>query len=273
MECKGLILPTEKNSPPKRLEDSIITIYGRKGIGKTSLASQFQNSLTFMFESGRRNLRIMMVPEEGGPKLDWNTFLEYVGLAIESDRVSTLVVDTVDRAYDACLTEVCRRAGCKHPQDKNDWGKTWGEVKAEFAAVLQTIQDSGKGLILLSHETPKALTKSTTGFRREDSEKTFQYERMEPTCSKQAFEIIQEICDYVFYYGFREEFRSITVRSPNDLVWTSCGLADQFLDPDGNPLKCFKVGSSPEEAYANLVAAHRNEVFDIDYIPPRKKGN
>lgn len=267
----GLSLPTTKNVPPQRLEDSIITLFGRKGIGKTSLAAQFSRSLTFMFEAGRRNLAIRMVPEKDGPKLDWNAFIEYVDLALQADDIDTLVIDTVDRCYDACLQEVCRRAGCKHPQDKNDWGKTWGEVKAEFASVLQLIQESGKGLILISHEAPKPLTKSVTGFRREDAEKVFQYERMEPTCSKQAFEVIQEICDYVFYYGFREEFRTITVRSPNDLVWTSCGLADKFLDPDGNPVKCFKVGSTPEEAYANLRAASENELFDIDYIPPRKK--
>lgn len=262
----ALSLPSQENSPPTELNDSIITIFGRKGIGKTSLAAQFENSLTFMFERGRRNLPIRQVE-----KLDWERTLGYVELALEDDSVSTLVMDTVDRMYEQCMAYVCKRAGCSHPNDKNDYGKTWQAVKMEFDALLGVIQDSGKGLILLSHETPKPLTKLSKGLKREDSEAVFQYERMEPTCSKQAFETIQEICDYVLYYGYTDEYRTITVRSPNDTAWTSCGIGEAFLDPDGNPIQTFKVGNTPKEAYKSLIAAHANELYDINYIPPRKK--
>jgi hypothetical protein len=223
-----------------------------------------------MFERGRRNLAIKQVPQAGEERLDWARFLEYLNLAIESDDIDTLVIDTIDRAYEKCMEYVCEQSGCEHPNDKNDFGKTWQAVKAGFVGALTLIQESGKGLVLISHETTKPLTKSSKGLLREDSEKVFQYERCEPTCSKQAFETIQEICDYVFYYSFQTEFRSITVRSPSDVAWTSCGVEDRFLDPDGTPLKCFKVGNSPEEAYNNLLAAFNNEVFDIDYTPPKK---
>lgn len=263
------ILPEVANIPPERLEDSIIVIYGRKGIGKTSLAAQFNRSLVCMFESGRRNLPIVMVPGKDEPKLDWQTFKEYAEAFIESDKFDTLVVDTMDRAYDACLADVCRHLGCEHPQDKNDYGKTWNAVKDEFRAVMEVIKASGKGLVLLSHETPKPLNKASKTLKRDGVAAETLLERFEPSCSKQAFEVIQEICDYVFYYGYREEYRCITVRSPNDIVWTSCGMGEQFLDPDGTPISSFKVGNSPKDAYISLQEAYGNQLRDFDYEEPR----
>lgn len=243
-------------------------VYGRKGIGKSTLASGSPDSLTAMFERGRRNLEILMVPQEGEPKLYWEAFKGYVNLFIESD-LKTLSVDTVDRAYDACMAWVCRENGCTHPNDQNDFGKTWGMIKREFDDLFGLIHESGKGLIFVSHETPKPLVKTTKGLRREDSTVST-LERMEPSCSKQAFEVIQEICDYVFYYGYRDEHRCITVRSPNDLAWTSCGISNSFLDPNGNPINTFKVGSA-ENAYQSLVDAHANKLYDYDYEEPKKE--
>lgn len=269
-EVKEFKLPTLANIPPERLADSIIVIYGRKGIGKTSIAAQFERALVCMFESGRRNLPIVMVPEKGQPKLDWLSFRGYVEAFIDSEDYDTLVIDTMDRAYDKCLEFVCENLGCTHPHDKNDFGKTWNAVKDEFRAILEIIKDSGKGLVLLSHETPKPLNKAGKTMKRDGVAAEALLERFEPSCSKQAFEVIQEICDYVFYYGYREEYRCITVRSPSDIVWTSCGMGERFLDPDGTPLNTFKVGNSPKEAYETLIAAHGNEVRDFDYVEPRE---
>ena len=265
----NLSLPVEANVPPSNLSESIVMIYGRKGIGKTSLASQFEGSLTFMFERGRRNLPIRQIPAKDEEKLNWERFLGYVELCLADDSVQTLVIDTVDRAYERCMEFVCSRLGCSHPNDMNDYGKTWNAVKQEFCDVLGRIQDSGKGLILISHEAPKPLTKKSKGLKRQGDGSVFQYERMEPTCSKQAFETIQEVCDYVLYYSFREEYRTITVRSPDDTAWTSCGIGDTFLDVDGNLVNCFVVGGEPKVAYQNLIAAYKNELRDIDYIPPK----
>lgn len=267
---KKVLLPKVVNTPPQELKDSIIVVYGRKGIGKTSLFGQDPKTLTCMFERGRRNLPIMMVPQDGEPELDWETFLSVVEAFIDTPDFTTLVVDTVDRAYDCCMEYVCKLANCKHPNDKNDFGKTWQAIRTEFQAVLGLIQDSGKGLVLLSHETPKPLNKQGKGMIRDGVAAEMQLERIEPSCGKQAFEVIQEICDYVLYYGYREEYRCLTVRSPSDIVWTSCGMGDRFLDPDGNPVNTFKVGNSPKEAYQALIDAHANKLRDFDYAEPKE---
>jgi len=267
---KTIELPLDDNVPPDALSQVISCIYGRKGIGKTSLGAMFPDALTFMFERGRRNLPIRQIPKAGEVALDWTRFTDYVEMFISSNYM-TMIVDTVDRAYDRCMEAVCKRNGCTHPNQKNDYGDTWKQVSAEFDALFGMVQDSGKGLVFLSHEKPKPLTKRSKGMTREDSESEFEFERMEPSCSNQAFAVIQEICDYVFYYGFVDEFRTITVRSENDLCWTSCGIGGTFLNPDGSTINTFKVGTTPQEAYENLVGAFNNEGQDMDWKPPRKK--
>ena len=260
-----LILPTEANVPPERLSDSVVMIYGRKGIGKSSLAAQFPNALTFMFERGRRNLPIMQLPKKGENKLTWAKFVDYVELFLESD-FKTAVIDTIDRAYLCCYEHVCKQAGVNTPDEHQASYTIWDNIAGEFESVLSMIQDSDKGLVLLSHEKARPLIAKIKGLRREDEDSTFVYERLEPSCKPAAFRYIQEICDFVFYYGFADEFRCLTVRSPNDIAWTSCGMSDTFLDPDGKPVSTFKVGTSADEAYLNLNASYNNELFDVDHI-------
>ena len=270
LKDEPLTLPTKKNIPPSDLSESVIMIYGRKGIGKTSLAAMFEKSLTFMFERGRRNLEIMQVPQKKEARLDWKRFIDYVELFLDSD-FETGVIDTIDRAYITCYQYVCNEYGIKTPENYASPYTVWDSIGGEFDSVLSLIQESDKGLILLSHEKARPLITKIAGLRREDEENTFRYERLEPSCKPAAFRFIQEICDFVLYYGFAEEYRCITVRSPNDVAWTSCGMSDRFLDPDGNPINTFKVGTSPTEAYESLCRANNNELYDIDYIPPRKK--
>ena len=270
-KAEKLSLPTAKNEPPKELHESVLLIYGRKGIGKTSLAAQFPKSLTFMFERGRRNLPIMQVPQKGEGRLDWSRFKDYLSMFLDSSEFDTAVIDTIDRAYIACYQYICGEYRIKTPEGYASPYTVWDSIASEFESVLSIIQESDKGLILLSHEKPRPLTTKIKGLRREDEENTFLYERLEPSCKPAAFRFIQEICDFVLYYGFMEEYRCITVRSPQDTAWTSCGMADRFIDPEGELINTFKVGKSAQEAYDTLCRANNNEVFDIDYIPKRKK--
>lgn len=269
-ETNTVELPTERNVPPSDLSESIILIYGQKGIGKTSLAAQFHNSLAFMFERGRRNLSIFQVPQKGEPKLTWETFLEYVEAFLDSDDFSSAIIDTIDGAYMACFAHVCEEHGVSDPSEYQQGYKLWDEIATTFAAPFSIIQESGKGLVLLSHDKTRPLMTKKKGLKRDelDDESTVAFERLEPTCKPAAFRFIQEICDFVFYYGYRDGYRAITVRSPHNIHWVSCGVPDRFLDPDGNTIETFKVGNSPEEAYSALLAAYNNGVRDIDYIAP-----
>lgn len=263
-------LPGEANEPPTSLEEVIVTIFGRKNIGKSSLAALFEGAVTFMFERGRRNLSIFQIPKKGEPDLDWVRFRAYRDLICGSSDFVRPVFDTIERAYECCFQCVCREHGVTHPDEKDKPYLLWNAIKYEFEEVVNSFKDAGKPPIFVSHEKLKPLIKKAPGLRRDGMEEsTIKYDRIEPSISGQALAVIEEICDYVFYYGYKDGKRTITVRSPLDIIWTACGMGDEtFRDPDNNPVECFAVGNSAEEAYKTVLAAFNNQIRDIDYIPP-----
>ena len=244
-------LPTELNVPPTDLSDFVTLLFGEKGIGKTSLASQFKRPITAQWEPGRRHLPILMVPKRGEPPLNWLRYKEYQRLALESRNIDTIVNDTIDRAYRACLQQVCKERGYTHPNDAKDYGQTWSAVNNEFEDTLNEIHASGKTPVFISHAKYKdvedALTRTST-------------EMFVPTASDKCLEYMRAVCDFVFCLTKRETERVIVVRGTST-VFASCGVPDTFLCPDtGKPLAEIPMGSSPKEAYRNLCLGFQNKI-------------
>lgn len=280
-------LPTKPNEPPSELADSVICIYGRKGVGKSTLANMLEiegkKTLSLSLEKGRRNLRIL----QRSP----NTFEDAIGYRDEfigNDKFGLLVTDTVDRLHEMATAHVLEEAGVasinKAPQ--GDRPALWNEIAATFGGFFWPIMEANKGLVLISHEQTrefenrkvKALKKkmyeSLEGDDDEDSafdSAGEKIERIQPSCSPAAFREIEQICNFVFYYGYMGRERCITVRDPGDYVWVSSGDDEHFLDPDGEPIYSFSVANSPDKAYDDLLAAFNNEKRDINYKPPRRE--
>lgn len=267
-----LYLPTEPNEPPTSLDDVIIMLYGRKNIGKSSLAAAFPDSLTMMAEAGRKNLSIMQVPKQGEPALTWNRCLKYRDMVCESDQFSRVNFDTVDQMYQLCFTSVCKDAGVRHPDSSAKPYELWNGIKAEFKEFVLSFREAGKGVTFVSHEKIKPLITKAKGLKRDgEDESSVKIDRIEPSCTGQVMDVVTEICDYVLYYHYKDAKRAIMVRSPQDIAWTACGMGETFCDPNGNLIECFEVGNSAAEAYENIVKAFNNELYDMDYVPPPKE--
>lgn len=252
----GLVLPgpDELNQPPDSLSSYVVALYGRKGIGKTSLAASFPGAIIGQAEEGRKNLEIRQYPlwEE-----DWPVYREFIEKCIDDDTVETVGIDTIDRWYDKCLAYCCDEMGVAHPNDANDYGKTWNEIYKKFSGVLNSVSRAGKGLIVLSHANTR-----TVETRVGDS-----YDEIEPSCQKGPRKWMQEVCDLVFYYDYHEKHRSISVRpisEANTECWCSCGPGStHFRDPAGEPLSIFHINDNdPKKAYADLEAAFHNKLWD-----------
>jgi hypothetical protein len=280
-------LPLKPNEPPEELADSVIAIYGRKGIGKSTLANQLniegKKTLTMMAEKGRRNLRILQVtPHKFEDAIGYRD--EFLG----SDKYGLFIADTIDRIHEMATAYVCEEAGVKGvlKAPQGDRPALWNEIAAVFGGFFWPILEAQKGLVLISHEQTrelenrkvKALKKKMYEARDGEDEDDLAFdssgekiERIQPSCSPAAFREIEQICNFVFYYGYMGRERCITVRDPGDYVWVSSGDDEHFLDPDGEPIYSFAVGNSPEKAYNDLLAAYNNELRDINYKPPRRK--
>lgn len=269
------LLPESPNELPDSLDDVMVLIYGRKAIGKSSLCAAFPGNITYMFETGRQNLRIYQIPGKG-QKLDWDSALRYRDEICSTDRFQRVTIDTAQACYEACFAWCCKEAGVSHPDSCSRPYELWKVIKQEFFDFVMSFRDGGKGVTFVAHEVVKPLVTKAKGLRRDEiEESTVKYDRMEPKVTGQVLDVITEVCDYVFYYHYHEAKRALMVRSPYDVAWTACGMGETFLDPDGNPINAFELGNSPKEAYDSLNAAFQNERWDIDAIPPstrRSKG-
>jgi hypothetical protein len=263
----SLVLPTSFNEPPTSLLDSVFMFHGEKGIGKTSLLSQFPGSLAFMFERLRKNLKIMMVSPE-----DWEQFKGFVELFLDDPKFKFAFIDTLDAAYLACFKYVCAEYHCKIPEGHATPYVVWDAIAEEFGALLVMMKMSGKGLAFISHTKARPIVQQRKGLSRDELEESETVNRLEPTCKPAAFRLVQEIADFVFYYGYKpnEGKRIITVRDPYLQHWVACGLEERFLDPDGTQINSFYVGSTVKQAFADFNAAYENKARDVDYTPPRK---
>lgn len=274
-------LPTVPNEVPKNLLDFCWMIFGRKAIGKTTLASLLSKSaktkaLVLMLEKTRRNLRIYQLPKKGEKYPDWLKVLQYAEDFVNSDVFDVLVIDTLDKLYELCFEYVCKQFNVSSPAKAGrDGSGIWVEIAAEFNALLQVLADSGKGIIFISHEKlreleAKRMRQFKEQIKEDEDAEDIKIERIEPSASPAALRAAEEMCDFVLYYGYQDRKRVITVRDKGDYFWVACGVADRFLDPDGNEINSFYVGETPLEAKQNLIKAFNNELRDIDYEPPRR---
>jgi hypothetical protein len=254
--------PGEKSEPLTNLLDYSILIYGKKKIGKTSLAARFPDCIFLMTEPGGKALRIYQV--DISDKVDdrgkiasygWQKFVAYVDL-LEKDsqgeqKFKTVVIDIVDKLYPMCMDYVCNRRGCNHPSEANDYGDTWKAVREEFAKQMDRLLSLGKGVVFLSHSKEQQVS---TYSERE-------FSQVVTTMPNRAEDYLTGIVDVWIFYGYEGEDRVMYIAG-NDYISAGCRLEENFLTPDGDPIAEIPAGNSAQEAYENLLDAFNNELED-----------
>ncbi len=281
---QSLSLPSDPITPPEEFWKQPTCIYGRKAIGKTTIASlvipemlpEGKSVLNMRFEAYRANLEILQVPQPGEPKLNWLRFKQYLALFVEDDRFVIAAIDSLDKCYDACFEEMCEEAGVEHPSEMGrDAPALWDSIRIEFESTLGAVRDVGKSFVFLSHEKE----------RKEETPDGGEVVRRDLSCKPAAAKLIKDICEFVMYMGYADTTvektksadRVIYIRNKDNAVECGCGRPDKFLQPDGRPLYRFKLPGVAEAREENkpvhvLVAetmqqAYDNELWDYDFDP------
>jgi hypothetical protein len=235
------------STPSTKLSEYSLLLFGEKKIGKTSFAAQFPDAMFLMFEPGGKALRIYQALVS-----DWPTFVAYVDELEESDgRFTTVVLDTVDLAYDRCFSHVCSELGIDHPNDERDYGKTWGVIENEFIKQLSRLLNMVGGTVFLSHDQLREVT------HRDGT----QYDRLGPSMPKQASRFLEGVVDIWAYYGYWGRERRILIRG-DELIGAGCRLEENFRTLSGEPVVTIPGGASAKEAYQNFTKAFRNKLAD-----------
>ncbi len=255
----SLQLPTKPNEPSDEFTDYNSMIYGRKQWGKSTLASGYPNSINLQFEPFREGLRIFQV----SPKNHKET-LEYIDL-IKSSEHDRVIFDTVDRCYDMLLVAKCLEISDGKYDHPGKFGRegasVWDAVKTEFENLFIDLMESGKRFTLVSH-AKKVEQKDRDGA---------EWNLIEPTCKPAAWKIAQSMCDFVFHVDFLNGERIITIRDLDNSTLASCNPdIECFLDPQGEPLRRFRIPNDKAASFKGLLAAFNNEVQDYEYIEPAK---
>jgi hypothetical protein len=248
-------LPTELNEPSDDLADYSMLLYGAKKIGKTSLAAQFPKALFLATEPGTKALRVYSLNLES-----WEEFEQCLDeLKSAGKKFSTVVIDTVDLLYEMAFNYICRKKIIDHPQDENDYGRTWKEIRVLFRNAVGALLKADRGVIFISHDT-EADVDGPEG----------SYQRTQPTMSRQAMEEIEAVVDVVAYYGYVGTERVLRVRGAQSMMAGS-RLQEHFNTKKGEPIVEIPMGSSPKEAYKNFILAFENKLSQPTIPRPERE--
>ena len=253
MEPSKFTLPTMKSEPISEIGDMSFLIYGEKKIGKTSLASQFPNALFLAFEKGYSGLSIYVEPMfNKKQRTDWRKFVSFIDLLIKEDHeFRTVVIDTVDEAYSACMEYVCEVEGWTHPSE-GPYGKGWKAVEKEFSTQIGRLVNCSKfGTIFLSHAVEKEFLERTGG----------KYDKIIASMPDQARKLICAVSDCIIFYGYHGEQRLLTVRG-SDSVESGSRMGKHFWVKGG--LERYKELSDKKRKLVEQGMIHSEEVKDLD---------
>lgn len=236
-------LPEKISVPVENLGGYVMLIYGAKKIGKTSLCSMFQNALFLFFESGGKALRIYQEPMSS-----WRKFTRFVELLKRDKKFDTVIIDTADLCYDVCFEETCTLLGCEHPSEIG-WGKGWSTIKKEFVTSINSLTNSGKGVIFISHQKELEI---------EDREGSKVMKKTN-TLSSQARETLEGIVDIWANYDYEKSKRYLTILG-SESKDAGHRLKERFRYTDGSRIRKIEMGNSEKEGYDNFIKAFNNEL-------------
>lgn len=232
-------LPTEKTVPEENLKRYLIMFYGRPGVGKTTLAAQFDDPFFIMTEPGAKSLALYKEDVT-----DWGTMRQVVHALKREKRFQTVVIDTLALAYDMCLRHVSKENDVEHPSEMG-YGKGWTLVETEFNKLLTELSSTGRGIILISHADDKDIEQFDGTFKSMTA----------PDLSKQAMRFIDRSVDLLAYYFYSKNGkRKIRIQATEEIV------AKNRIKGHFQGISVFDAGNSEEEAYKHLVEAFHNRL-------------
>ena len=191
------IFDVKPNVVTRDLSGKSFLIYGERKSGKTTISTKFPKHIILAFEKGYG-----MIPNAMGfPINSWREALEAKkellkdAKAVEKGEKAekeflTVVVDTIDLAYDMCERYILDKEGVEY-LDETEKMRGYRAVSREYDKFFQDIVKAGYTLICISHATSKQV--------KENGEK---YDKTIPTVPDRGFLVVSrlvDVCAYAHY--------------------------------------------------------------------------
>lgn len=181
------LLSLQPSQISRDLRGKFICIYGQPKVGKTTLASKFPDNLLFGFEHGWNAISGAMAVDI--PKWsDFKLYLRQLEKPEIKEKYSTITIDTIGIAWEACEQYICQQNGVQKIGDI-PWGGGYAACKKEFESCLRKITQLGYGLVIIAH-SERRIEKTA-----DDSE----VEIFGPAIPKRAYDIVNQLVDVIGY--------------------------------------------------------------------------
>ena len=242
-------LPTEPTELSKDIRDFSMLIHGEKKIGKTSLLAQEPGTLFLEFDPLQKGVSIYQrqVP-------DWPHFLAYIKLCEEQVaagkfKFRNIVIDGVDLMYKYCFKWSCKQMVIEHPNDENDFGKSWNVINGNYREAFLRLRNlPGVAIRLVCHSKWHE-TKTRGGGSTE---------KLVPTLTASAEEALVGDIDIWAAYAYDGK-RHVLIVKGDERTGAGHRVDHAFRTPEGEMVEEIDLGDSPQEAYRRLVAAFENQ--------------
>lgn len=251
-------LPTEYAEPVNDINEFSFLVHGEKKIGKTTLANCGGRTLFIQFDPMQKAYRRLEIRCR-----TWRTFL---GIMKQLERAlkranfpyDRVCIDGADMWFRACQRFVCEKLVIDHPGDEG-WGRGWDTLRTEFTSGVDRMLDllSRCSVWFLCHSSWKEvdLREGGTG------------NRLLPRLTGIAEEVLNGKVDAWFAMDYAKKGKRIMVIQGDAMT----GAGHRISCPDDGhphfckhdrvtPLRRIPMGTSPQEGYANLIAAFNNKL-------------
>lgn len=235
----------EPNIPPDNLSSYNILVYGREGIGKTTLISMLGKVYFNMFEKNNSLVGLYM-----NYISEWEDFLDYKDDFLENhvSKFNGVSIDAPKIAYGLNMMYACKKHGITHPGEYKDFGSSWDKVNKEFTTPVRELMNCGLGFFVSCHSVVKKIKPDYTE----------EYSMIIPDLPSAVFNIFVKEFPNVFYYHYYHNKRWLQICG-DSCIMAKNKMEGHFIALDGKPVFKIPMGNSKEEAYKNLMLAFNNK--------------
>lgn len=171
-----------------------VVIYGPEGIGKSTLASKFPESIFIDTEGSTKELDVARYPNP----VSWNDIITEVEDTAAEKPCKTLIIDTADWAEQLCIKAVCQKLNVGGIEDVG-YGKGYVYLQEEFANLLKSCDhciEAGINVVFTAHAMMRKF---------EQPDEMGAYDRWEMKLTKKTAPLLKEWADMVLFCNYKTE--------------------------------------------------------------------
>lgn len=245
-------------------------LYGEKGIGKSTLASQFPDvTAYFMWEALRRGLKAPIIPDpkRNEEPLTWPRYQSYLDMLYNEYEPGRVVVDSLDLCAKAWESHWANVKGVTSLLGIQDHGRTWDICMDDWSNTHARMVFAGWRFTFTSHVRKRP--KTVRGVAREEIADLVEAGvipiETQPSTRPWALGWSKEPVAYAGYYGWYGEERTLQIRGSGTIYAACENSEDHFLQPKGTeyagqPYHLVPMGSKGEDSFKRLQLAWDNKI-------------